>query len=76
MRRTTNPTRRALIGAIAALGACVAGGCYQRTIHSEGPGSTTKDVQQPYQGSYLIDDLLFGETIDGKPVGGDKRRNR
>ncbi|TVQ59468.1 MAG: hypothetical protein EA379_10780 [Phycisphaerales bacterium] len=59
-----------------ALGAlCAAGGCYQRVIRSEGPSAARQNVEEPYQGSYLIDDLLFGETVDGKRIDA-KRRDR
>lgn len=46
--------------AVLALGSAFGGGCYQRTIRAEGPGADRTAVQEPYQESSALDDLLFG----------------
>jgi len=64
----------ALIGsaaALCALGALV-GGCYQRTVAVRGPGAERTAVQEPYQETWMIDNLLLGEDPSRKPAKGAK----
>jgi len=57
--------------ALCALGA-IAGGCYQRTVAVRGPGAERTAVQEPYQETWMIDNLLLGEDPSRKPSKGAK----
>ena len=42
-------------------------GCYQRTVAVRGPGAERTAVQEPYQETWMIDNLLLGEDPSRKP---------
>lgn len=59
--------------ALCVLGVCM-GGCYQRTVAVRGPGAERTAVQEPYQETWMIDNLLLGEDPSRKPAKGAKSK--
>jgi hypothetical protein len=49
-------------------------GCYQRTVHAEGPGASRMTVEESYQENWVVDDLIFGQEAKDARAGSRPRR--